>query len=143
MDLTATACSPGVSAGDRRNGSMLTPYVHQVSLVMSPGADLDAPGAAITLELCGSWDHTPPCPLAHHVHAERTGPIVRLRVIFATEPDNEEDVRRRIDQALSAGELTGRAVAPVRWKIEGSFAAELSSSEAARARRLAGQSWPC
>ena len=33
-----------------------------------------APGGAITVALCGSWDHEPPCPLApHHTRAHRSG----------------------------------------------------------------------
>lgn len=115
---------------------MLTPYVHQATLAMSPEADLDAAGAAITLELCGSWDHTPPCRVPHHVHAERMGTTVSLRVLFATEPENEQDVRRRIVEALSSGSVTDRAGASIQWEFGSSTAAELSSSETARARRL-------
>jgi hypothetical protein len=33
-----------------------------------------APGGAITVALCGSWSHDPPCPLApHHTDALRDG----------------------------------------------------------------------
>jgi hypothetical protein len=113
---------------------MLTPYVHQVTLVMNPDADLDAPGAAVTLGLCGSWDHTPPCAIAHHVHAERAGATVTLRVVFAAERENEGDVRARIDQALRTGTVTDRAGIRTYWQ----FAADVSSAEEARARRLAG-----
>jgi hypothetical protein len=104
---------------------------------MSREADVDAPGAAVTLELCGSWDHRPPCPLPHHAHAERTGTSVTLRILFAAEPHDEEDVRRRIDQALSAERLTGPDGSIPQWEFHGSTAAVVSQSEAARARRLA------
>ena len=117
---------------------MPTPYVHQATLVMSSEADLDAPGAAITLELCGSWDHTPPCPFPHHVNAERAGETVKLRVLFAAGPESEEDVRRRIDNALSAGRVTDSAGTSIRWEFVGSTSAELSDPELARARRLTG-----
>lgn len=137
MFLTATDSGSETFTG-QMEGGMMTPYVHQALLVMSPDADLDAPGAAITLKLCGSWDHSPPCRVPHHVHPERTGTTVSLRVFFATEPDNEQDVRHRIDQALAAGRVADRAGASTRWEICSSAAAELSPSEAARARRLAG-----
>jgi hypothetical protein len=138
MALTTTDPGLEVPTGGWQNGAMLTPYVHRVTLMMSSEADLDAPAAAVTLELCGSRDHTPPCPLAHHTHAERTGTTVSLRVVFATEPENEENVRRRIDAALSSGAVTDRAGTSTHWEFSGSTAAELTSSEAARARRLAG-----
>lgn len=116
---------------------MRAPFVHQATLVMSSDADVDAPGGAVTLELCGSWDHKPPCPLAHHTHAERTGNTVSLRVVFATEPENEEDVRRRIDEALSTGSVTAPDGTSSHWEFRHSRADMVSTSEAARARRLA------
>lgn len=138
MFLTATDPGPEVSSKGREEGAMLASYVHQAILVMGPEADLDAPGAAITLKLCGSWDHSPPCRVPHHVHAEGTGATVSLRVLFVAEPENEQDVRRRIDQALSAGRVTDRAGASTHWQFGSSAAAELSPFETARARRLAG-----
>jgi len=104
---------------------------------MSSEADVDAPGVGVTLELCGSWDHKPPCPLPHHTHAERIGTTVSLRVVFATEPENEEDVRRRIDEALRTGWVTGPTGSSTQWGFHGSTAVDLSTSEAARAQRLA------
>jgi hypothetical protein len=112
------------------------PYVHQATLAMSTESDVDAPGAAVTLELCGSWDHRPPCPLPHHAHAERTGTSVTLRVLFAAEPENEEDVRRRIDEALSRGSVTRPDGSSTQWEFRGSSTGVVLPSEATRARRL-------
>lgn len=130
MALTAAGHGLQLSAGGWHTGAMRAPYVHQATLGMSSDADLDAPAAAVTLELCGSWDHKPPCPLAHHTHAERTGTTVSLRVVFATEPENEEDVRRRIDEALGTGSVTGPAGTSTHWEFRGSTVAEVSVSEA-------------
>jgi hypothetical protein len=137
--MTLAANDPGLpaSAGGRHTRAIRAPFVHHATLVMSSEADVDAPGAAVTLELCGSWDHKPPCPLPHHTHAERTGTTVSLRVVFATEPENEEDVRRRIDEALRTGSVIGRTGSSTRWEFGGSTAAEVNTSEAACARRLA------
>ena len=33
---------------------------------MEPDADVQAPGAAVTVALCGHWEHEPPGPLAPH-----------------------------------------------------------------------------
>lgn len=137
MALTANSLGLAESAGGRHSRAMRAPYVHEATLVMSLEADVDAPGAAITLKLCGSWDHKPPCPLPHHTHAERTGTTVSLRVVFATEPENEEDARRRIDEALRTGSVIGRTGSSTQWEFSGSRAAEMSPSEVSRARRLA------
>ena len=69
---------------------------------MEPHADLRAPGAAITVALCGHWNHEPPCPLApHHVSADEDDGELRVRVLFAAERDKEREVRHLIEQALS------------------------------------------
>ncbi|MEX5721628.1 hypothetical protein [Geodermatophilus maliterrae] len=45
-------------------------FAHDGLLSMEPGADDRAPGGVITVALCGSWEHEPPCPLApHHTRA--------------------------------------------------------------------------
>jgi hypothetical protein len=93
---------------------MLTPYVHQATLLMSSEADLDAPGAAITLMLCGSWDHTPPCRFPHHVHAERTGATASLPVLFGAEPEmNRTCATGLITPSARVGSLITPACRPV------------------------------
>jgi len=85
---------------------------------MATDADAQAPGAAITTALCGHWQHEGPCPLApHHTRAERINGEVRLRTLFAAEPDLEDTVRQRIDQALSRGQLPGPDGATTRWQL--------------------------
>ena len=104
---------------------------------MQPDADLRAPGAAITAALCGHWDHEPPCPLAaHHTQAERAGDRVRLRTLFATEPDAEQVVRERIDQALSIGHLRGPDAVVTQWRLDTSLPSEVTADEADHAERL-------
>ena len=41
---------------------------------MEPDADVRAPGAAVTVVLCGHWDHEPPCPLAPLIATRRCRP---------------------------------------------------------------------
>ncbi|MDX6553953.1 MAG: hypothetical protein QOD86_148 [Miltoncostaeaceae bacterium] len=92
---------------------------------MGPGDDDRAPGAAITVELCGRVDHEPPCPLApHHTAAVREGDAVRLRILFATDPEREPEVRRRIAAALA------------RWRLLSDGPDAIRSSEADHAGRL-------
>jgi hypothetical protein len=105
---------------------------------MSEDDDDRAPGAAITLALCGSWEHSPPCPLAaHHTQPVRDGTTVELRVVFATEPEYVEEVRRRIDAALRAGTATDPDGVTSNWTLCGSKSGVLSPSERAQARRMA------
>ncbi len=65
-------------------------FAHEAVLVMEPDANVRAPGAAVTVALCGHWVHEPPCPLApHHVGAEEHDGELRVRIVFAAEPDAE------------------------------------------------------
>ncbi|MFD7444479.1 hypothetical protein [Streptomyces sp. NPDC059909] len=114
-------------------------YVHEAVLVIQQDADLQAPGAAITVALCGHWEHPPPCPLAaHHTRAERVGNRVLLRTLFATEPATEHVVRDRIDLALSAGEMRGPDGTVNRWRLHSSRRGDVTAAEAAHAERLTG-----
>ena len=90
----------------------------------------------MTVALCGHWDHTPPCPLApHRVDASRADDEVRVRVLFATEPDNEPEVRRRIEQALSGQVPLPDGIA-VRWQLRASSPGNVSAAEAEQAEHL-------
>jgi hypothetical protein len=100
-------------------------YAH--GAVLEGVADERAPGAAITVGLCGHWEHEPPCPLApHHTGVTREGDTIRLRILFATEPDHVDEVRGRIDDALAAGD----------WRLIESGCARIDASERGHARRL-------
>jgi hypothetical protein len=116
---------------------MRQPYAHEAVLVMAPDADVRAPGAAVTVALCGHWEHEPPCPLApHHTHAERVDDRVAVRILFATEPEREDLVRERIDDALSAGRLDGPEGVTT-WRLASSGDSALSPEERDHADRLA------
>ncbi len=118
-------------------GAMRHAYAHDAVLDMAPDADTRAPGGAITVALCGHWDHQPPCPLAaHHTTANRVGDETHLRILFATEPDQEGLVRGRIDTALAGGELSGPDGVTTRWRLRGSRPGEITPAEADHAERL-------
>jgi hypothetical protein len=112
-------------------------FVHDAVVTMNSGGDVRAPGAAITVALCGHWEHEPPCPLApHHTDAQRSGDQVRLRVLFATEPTAEGEVRDRIEQALSQDGLTGPDGITSRWHLRSARPGVLREDEAGHARGL-------
>ncbi|XVQ08719.1 hypothetical protein ACQP1W_40145 [Spirillospora sp. CA-255316] len=97
---------------------MRRPFVHEAAVLMEAGGDSRAPGGAVTVALCGHWDHEPPCPLApHRTTAERDGDRLRLRVLFAADPADETEVRARIEAALSAGVLDGPDGVTTRWQL--------------------------
>jgi hypothetical protein len=112
-------------------------FVHDAVVIMEAGGDERAPGAAITVALCGHWEHEPPCPLApHSTSAERSGDQVRLRVLFAAEPAAEAEVRRRIDAALSGDGLTLPDGVTTRWQLRSTQPGVLRDDEARHAEQL-------
>lgn len=112
-------------------------FAHEAVLVMEPDADVRAPGAAVTVALCGHWDHPPPCPLApHHSRADRVDDEVSLRILFAAEPDTERTVRSRIDLALAGGHLQGPDGITTRWRLRGSWPSAVWADETHHAERL-------
>jgi hypothetical protein len=114
-------------------------FAHDAVVTMDGDADVGAPGAAITKELCGHWEHDGPCPLApHHTDRERDGETVRLRVLFAAEPADEAEVRRRIDDALSRGRLEGRDGTISCWRLLAAEAGAIRPDEADHVARLRG-----
>jgi hypothetical protein len=113
------------------------PFAHDAVLAMDPAEDDRAPGGAITVALCGSWDHDPPCPLApHHTRAERTGEEVRLRILFAAAPDDEQRVRSAIDRALARGARDTPEGGRTTWRLLSATASEIRPAEQEHAVRL-------
>jgi hypothetical protein len=112
-------------------------FAHEAVLAMDHDADLRAPGGAVTVALCGHWEHEPPCPLApHHTAAERVDGEVRIRTLFVVEPDQEAAVRERIDAGLGAGTLTGPDGTTTHWRLRSSAPSEVRTSEADHTQRL-------
>lgn len=110
-------------------GRMRQAFAHDAVLVMEPGADERAPGAAVAVALCGHWDHQPPCPLSpHRVDADDVDGELHVRILFAAEPEAESEVRRRIELALS-----GRWEFPdgfgTPWRLRESGPAHVSPEE--------------
>ena len=109
-------------------------FVHRATVAMAPDADPAAVGAAVTTALCGHWDHPPPCPLApHHTSAARDGDVVRVRTLFACEPEQEDLVRQRIETALDA---QGGVLQEASWVLRDSGRDDVQEAERAHADRL-------
>jgi hypothetical protein len=118
---------------------MRRPHAHEALLVMDPGGDERAPGAAVTLALCGSWEHPPPCPLApHHTRAERDADgVLRVRVLFAAEPADEARVRELVEGALRHGAVATPGGGRATWRLTACGPSEVRPEEREHAGRLA------
>lgn len=114
-------------------------YAHDAVVTVEPGADSRAVGGAITVALCGYWDHQPPCPLApHHTTATPVGERLEVRVLFATEPANEHRVRTLISGALAGGRLAGPDGRITTWQLHSDAHGNIRPDEQEHARRLLG-----
>ncbi|WP_460461270.1 hypothetical protein [Angustibacter peucedani] len=119
---------------------MRNAYAHTADLVVGASADDRAPGGAITLALCGSWEHDGPCPLApHHTAVERVGPVLHVRTLFAAAPDDEPRVRTLIGEALGSGALDGPDGRTSSWTLVREGADDVRDDERDHAERLAQQ----
>jgi hypothetical protein len=107
-----------------------TAFAHDAVVAMRTGDSPNALGGAIAEALCGGWDHQPPCPLApHYVSSTAVGETVTVRVVFATEPGNEQRVRTLIGEALAAGRLTVPDGGVAKWDLRSSSAGVLRADE--------------
>jgi hypothetical protein len=117
-------------------------YAHDAVVALQPGGSANAPGGAITIALCGHWDHPPPCPLApHYTGSFTSGEIVTLRVLFATEPTNEQRVRLLITEALAGGQSTGPDGHVTTWQLQSTAPGRVRPDEEEHAAQLIAQ--PC
>ena len=115
-------------------------HAHDAVIRMVPDADLGAPGGAITLALCGSWDHQPPCPLApHHTSVERVGEDVRVRVLYAAEPGAVPAVRAHIEAALRGQQVEGPDGLVTQWELRSGGPTRVRPEERPHAERLANE----
>jgi len=104
-------------------------FVQCAEVLLEPGADPAAPGGAVTLALCGSWDHPGQCRWPHETATEWDGRRGKVRVVFIAEAEDEMNLRALIEQALTGGECTGPDGKLSRWEATGHGAGILSASE--------------
>ena len=99
-------------------------YVHEATIVLDQGTNPAAVGAAVTVALCGHWEHEGPCRWPHNNQIHNT----RFRTIFMATADDEPEVRRRIRAALH--DQPG-------WRVDSDHAREIARDEEELAARLA------
>jgi hypothetical protein len=111
-------------------------FVQCADVVLEAGADPAAPGGAVTVALCGSWDHAGACRWPHQTSAVWDDRRGQVRVVFVAEEEEESRVRALIDEALAGGECVGPDGKLSRWEATGHGAGVLSESEVAWGRKL-------
>jgi hypothetical protein len=85
-------------------------YVYEADLDLAPDVDSRAPGGAVTVALCGHWEHDGPCRWPHYSELDTDDAPARLRTVFACAPAEVDDVHGAIDAAVrGADDWTARA----------------------------------
>ena len=80
-------------------------YVHEAEIDLLADIDPRAVGAAVTVALCGHWEHEGPCLWPHNNHIDDSPLQKRVfRTLFVCEPADEPVVREKIRAALLAPE---------------------------------------
>jgi hypothetical protein len=106
---------------DREGGAGLMdfPYTYQTTVRLGDGGDSHAIGGAVTVALCGHWEHDGPCRWPHHTAAVAAGDgRYRVTTRFACATGEEADVRARIAAAVASGELTGPDDVVTTWSVD-------------------------
>ena len=93
-------------------------HAHEAVLELEADGDAAAPGAAVTVEICGHWRHDGTCRWPHHTSVtSRVGRVLSVRVLFAASPSESNEVRSRISAGLNRGDLTGPDGHVHRWRV--------------------------
>jgi hypothetical protein len=104
-------------------------HVLQADVAFVPGADTRAPGGAVTVALCGSWEHEGPCRWPHQTDVDSAATPSPVRVVYVVDDDELEQVRSMIEAALARGDS---------WDTVAVRQGTLTAEEAALAQRLRG-----
>jgi hypothetical protein len=91
-------------------------WVHEATVILDDGIDPAAVGAAVTVALCGHWEHEGPCRWPHNNQIDGT----RFRTLFIAPADEEPEVRRRIRSALRDS---------ADWRVDADHAREVAPDE--------------
>ena len=102
-------------------------FVTEAEIRLAADSDPAAVGAAVTVALCGHWEHDGPCRWPHN-NAIRAGrEPASFRTVFVADAAEAPEVRRRIEASLRDG--SGWDVLSVRER-------DVAAEERALAERL-------
>lgn len=92
-------------------------FVVEAEIELNDGLDPAAVGAAVTVELCGHWEHHGPCRWPHNSTIDTGRTPARFRTVFVADPPEANGIRQRIETSLCHAEgwrvvsVKGRPVA--------------------------------
>jgi hypothetical protein len=75
-------------------------YAIEAELVLRDDYDPAAVGAAVTVELCGHWEHEGPCRWPHNSAIDTDRDPARFRTVFVADGREAGQVRDRIETVL-------------------------------------------
>ncbi len=95
-------------------------FPHQLTarVRLAPGGDERAVGGAITVALCGHWEHEGACRWPHLTEvAPAENGVLGVVVRFDCSAGEESEVRDRITAAISTGRLIGPDGVETGWEV--------------------------
>jgi len=104
------------------------PFVHEATLLLATAVDPAAVGAAVTVELCGHWEHDGGCRWPHNNEIKAEGRPAVFCTLFIALPSEADGIHERIAAALRASP---------EWVVTQSGPRELRPDELDLAARLA------
>ena len=114
--------------------------VIEAELELDVGLDPAAVGAAVTVELCGHWEHDGPCRWPHNSAIDAGGHPVGFRTLIVADDAEAEAVLLRVEAVLRGANA---------WRVVALRLREINESERAlaglllcRARAPAGKRAP-
>ena len=81
-----------------------TSYVHAARIQLNEAVDPASVGAAVTVELCGHWEHEGPCRWPHNSAIDAEASPARFRTVAVAEDGETEAIASRIRRVLTDGE---------------------------------------
>ena len=102
-------------------------HAQHADVEFAPDADSRAPGGAVTVALCGSWQHDGACRWPHHTSVDPSVTPSPLRVVYIVADDELDEVRGLIEAALSHGDG---------WRVVAMHDALLTADEAKQAAKM-------
>jgi hypothetical protein len=79
-------------------------FVVEAEIALDEGSDPAALGAAVTVALCGHWEHEGACRWPHNSAIEAGREPARFRTVFVADDSEAREVRERIEASLRRAE---------------------------------------
>jgi hypothetical protein len=92
-------------------------FTYHATVRLAPGGDERAIGGAVTVALCGHWDHPGPCRWPHRTSLAPAGERVAVTVAYTCSDAEKTLVESMIDGAIRSGMLEGPEGAVTHWTV--------------------------